>query len=82
MVMSRTVTAAIAGLLALAGAAALAAPAGAEIDGPCTASIAGTNVKDLGATSASDAIKVQEDAQIPVTMSSPPCCAPNTRERS
>ena len=45
-------------------------PAAAEIDGPCTASIAGTNVKDLGATSASDAIKVKEDAQIPVTMSS------------
>ena len=41
----------------------LAAGAGAAINGPCTASIAGTNVKGLGATSASDAIKVEEDAQ-------------------
>jgi hypothetical protein len=69
MVLSRTVTAAKAGLLALAATAILAGGAGAVIDGPCTASIAGTNVKDLGATSASDAIKVKKDAVIPVSMS-------------
>jgi hypothetical protein len=66
--MSRTSTAVVAGLLALAGAGVLAAGAGASIDGPCTASIAGTNVKGLGATSASDAIRVANDARIPVTM--------------
>jgi hypothetical protein len=48
----------------------VAAGAGAEIDGPCTASIAGTNVNGLGATSASDAIPVKGDARIPVTMAS------------
>ena len=68
--MSRRMTAVAAGLLALAGAGVLAAGAGAAIDGPCTASIAGTNVKGLGATSASDAIRVKNDAQIPVTMAS------------
>jgi len=67
-VMSRTMTAVAAGLLALAGAAVLAAGAGAVIDGPCTASIAGTSVKGLGATSANDAIHVANDARIPVTM--------------
>jgi hypothetical protein len=66
--MSRTLTAVAAGLLALAGAGALAAGAGASIDGPCTASIAGTSVNGLGATSAGDAIRVGNDAQIPVTM--------------
>jgi len=68
--MSRRMTGVAAGLLALAGAGVLAAGAGAAIDGPCTASIAGTNVKGLGATSASDAIRVKNDAQIPVTMAS------------
>ena len=68
--MSRRMTAVAAGLLALAGAGVLAAGAGAAIDGPCTASIAGTTVKGLGATSASDAIRVKNDAQIPVTMAS------------
>jgi hypothetical protein len=69
-VMSRTLTAVAAGFLALAGAGVLAAGAGAEINGPCTASIAGTNVKGLGATSAGDAIPVKSDARIPVTMAS------------
>jgi hypothetical protein len=69
MVTRRTWTALAAGCLALMGAGALAAGAGASIDGPCTASIAGTNVNGLGATSASDAIKVKQDARIPVTMS-------------
>jgi len=66
--MSRTMTAVAAGLLALAGAAMFATGAGAVIDGPCTASIAGTSVKNLGATSANDAIHVANDARIPVTM--------------
>jgi len=69
-VMSRPLTAVAAVLFALAGAGVLAAGAGAEINGPCTASIAGTNVKGLGATSANDAIKVKNDARIPVTMAS------------
>ncbi len=68
--MSRTLAAVAVGLLALAGAGVLAAGAGAEINGPCTASIGGTNVKGLGATSAGDAIKVKQDARIPVTMAS------------
>ena len=62
--------AAVAAVLALAGAAMLAGPAAADIDGPCTASIAGTNVSGLDATSADDAIEVDEDARIVVTMSS------------
>ena len=69
MVTRRTMMAAVAGAARAAGAAMLAGLR-RDIDGPCTASIAGTNVKGLDATSADDAIKVDEDAQIVVTMSS------------
>ncbi len=59
--------------LAMVGAlafAALAAPAAfAEIDGPCQASIAGENVKGRGTGAMSDAIVVENDATVPVTMS-------------
>lgn len=50
---------------------ALAAPsvAAATIDGPCTASIAGVDVKNQGTDPTSDAIPVDEDATIRVSMS-------------
>jgi hypothetical protein len=56
----------------LAAAAALAAApnALAEIDGPCRASIAGQNVATQETGAMSEAIKVADDARIPVTMSS------------
>jgi hypothetical protein len=51
--------------------AAIVAPsAAADISGPCTASIAGQNVKGRGTGALSSAITVQKDAVVPVTMSS------------
>lgn len=55
--------------LALVAAFGLAAGAGATIDGPCSASINGVDVKNQSATSASGAIVVANDANVPVTMS-------------
>lgn len=46
-------------------------PAEATIVGPCEASIAGVDAKTRSASSASDAIPVEADAVIAVTMSSP-----------
>jgi hypothetical protein len=48
----------------------LARPAGAEISGPCTASIAGTDVKGVSSSNPSDAIEVDKDAVVPVTSTS------------
>jgi len=49
---------------------AAAAPAPGSITGPCSATIAGANVAELSGTAAGDAIRVQNDAQVPVTMGS------------
>jgi len=51
--------------------AARGGPAEATIVGPCEASIAGVDAKTRSASSASDAIPVEVDAVIPVTMSTP-----------
>jgi hypothetical protein len=58
-------------VVALFAALALAAPsvAATTIDGPCQASIAGVNVADKGTDPTSDAIPVDEDATIRVSMS-------------
>jgi hypothetical protein len=42
--------------------------AAADISGPCTASIAGQNVKGRGTGALSDAITVEKNAVVPVTM--------------
>lgn len=55
---------------ALASSLAAAGPAAGSIDGPCSATIAGTNVGELSGTAAGDAIRVQHNAQVPVTMGS------------
>jgi hypothetical protein len=57
-------------VLAVAAALTAAPNAFATIDGPCTASIAGQPVASRGVDARSEAIKVAEDARIPVTMSS------------
>ena len=55
-------------LVSAVTAAVLAAGAGATINGPCSASINGVNVKNQSSTSASGAIVVAKDARVPVTM--------------
>lgn len=56
-----------AGALAIA---AVAIPSAfADIDGPCQATIAGENVKGRGTGALSDAIVVEKDATVPVSMS-------------
>lgn len=58
-------------LTAVAAIAAIVVPsAAADISGPCTASIAGQNVKGRGTGAFSDAITVAKDSSVPVTMSS------------
>jgi len=47
---------------------AAAAPAAASIAGPCNASVAGVNVANRSGTAAGDAIHVQKNAIVPVTM--------------
>lgn len=42
----------------------------AEIEGPCTATVRGVDVTDLSSTSAGDAIEVEKDELIDVTLSS------------
>lgn len=68
--MMRRMTATVATVLlsAVAAAAVLAAGAGATINGPCSASINGVDVKGQSSTSASNAIVVAKDAKVPVTM--------------
>jgi hypothetical protein len=69
MVASRMTVAAATAFLSVVAAAVLAAGAGATINGPCSASINGVNVKNQSSTSASGAIVVAKDAKVPVTMS-------------
>jgi hypothetical protein len=61
------------GMVALAVSAPLwvAGPAHADVSGPCEATIAGVDVRGLSASDPADAIPVEADAVIPVTMSSP-----------
>ena len=57
-------------LAASTGLAALAAqPALGEINGPCSASIAGQGVRDRGTSATSDAIEVSRHSSVPVSMS-------------
>ncbi len=69
MVMSRKAALVAAAFLSAAAAVVLAAGAGATINGPCSASINGVNMKNQSSTSASGAIVVAKDAKVPVTMS-------------
>lgn len=63
--------AAVAIAVALPLAAMSAAPAGADIKGPCEGSIAGQSARGRSASDPADAISVAEDATIPVSMQSP-----------
>jgi hypothetical protein len=56
--------------LVLASCLAFVPAAGATIEGPCTATIAGQNVADRGTSATSDPITVAEDSKVRVTMAS------------
>src|SRR5437667_406359 len=45
-------------------------PAAAEIEGNCSATINGTDVKSLSSASAAQAVEVEPDSQVTVTMQS------------
>jgi hypothetical protein len=57
-------------LFVTAVAAIVVPSAAADISGPCSATIAGQNVKGRGTGAFSDAITVHKDSSVPVTMSS------------
>lgn len=64
---ARRISLAVVAMSAIA--AIVASSAAADISGKCTASIAGQNVQGRGTGAFSDAITVEKDAVVPVTMS-------------